>query len=309
MSIVLPSDKVFSKQWVASWVGILTGAALFSLSYVLFINPYNIIPGGVYGIGIILHNFFPDIQIGTFGLCLDIPLLMLGFKMFGAKFGMKTIVAALMLPLLMNLFTFLIGQNPKDMLGGHIDLSNDILLSSIFGGFLSGVGLGMIFKNRATSGGTDIVAMVLSKILRQPLSRSIIMVESVIVIIGLVVFADWKLPLYSIITIYVCVKMIDYIIEGGTNDKLVFIISDKHDKIKEYIINDMQRGGTYIKSSGMYTKEDKDMMFVVVSRRELSLVQAYVKEVDINAFMIVVNSHEILGDGFRSFNDKVINTW
>lgn len=284
-----------------SWVSIVIGCVFLSGGYVLFINPYNIIPGGVYGIGIILHSFFPDVQVGTFGLCLDVPLLILSFKVFGAKFGSRTIVAAILTPLLMNLFTTIIGATPETMLHGTINLRNDILLAAIFGGVISGAGLGFIFKSNATSGGTDIVAMVVAKYGRMHLSKAIITVESVIVLAGLIVFGDWKLPLYSVIAIFSCVQMIDYIMDGPSNDKLMFIISKEHDKIKQYIIEDLGRGGTYIKSKGMYTSENKDMMFIVVSRREINPIKLFIHEADKDAFMVVVNAHETLGDGFKKF--------
>lgn len=295
----------YTRQWLMSWVSIIIGTIFLSAAYVLFINPYNIIPGGVYGLGIILHSFFPDIQVGTFGLCFDIPLLMLSIKIFGAKFGARTMVAAILTPLLMNLFTSLFGNTPETLLGGTINLRGDMLLAALFGGVISGAGLGLIFKSNATSGGTDIVAMVLSKYTSLHLSKSIIFIESAIVLIGLLVFGDWKLPLYSIITIFSCVQVIDYILDGPSNDKLMFIISKKHDKIKKFVTDDLERGGTYIKSSGMYTNESKDMMFIVVSRREVNLVKSFIHEFDKDAFMVVVNAHETLGDGFKKF--KKIN--
>ena len=119
-------------------------------------------------------------------------------------------------------------------------------------------------------------------------------------------FGDWKLPLYSIITIFLMTKTLDYIISGGSTDKLLFIISEKHDDIRKYVIDNLERGGTYIKASGMYTHSDKNMMFVVISRRELALVQSYIKEVDPLVFMVVVNAHETLGDGFKSLSEEKI---
>lgn len=294
----------FTSQWVLSWVNIITGTILLAGGYVLFINPYNIIPGGVYGLGIILHAFFPDIKVGTFGLLFDIPLLLLSLRVFGLKFGSKTVVAAILTPILMNMFTTMVGENPETMLSGTINLSNDILLAALFGGLISGVGLGLIFKSNATSGGTDIISMIIARYTKLKLGTAIILVESTIVITGLIVFGDWKLPLYSVITIFTCVKVIDYILDGPSGDKLMFIISDSHEMIKRYVLDNLERGGTYVKSQGMYTSKDKNMMFIVVSRREINLVKSYIIEVDPEAFMVVVNAHETLGDGFKSFPQK-----
>lgn len=307
MDNVLLSNIPFSRKWIMSWISIIAGTFILALGYVLFINPYNIVPGGVYGLGIILHSIFPQIAVGTFGLAFDVPLLITAFAVFGGHFGARTIVAAVLTPIFMNTLTYFIGETPDAMFGGHINLTDDVLLSSLFGGLLSGVGLGLIFRSHATSGGTDILAMIISKTAHLPLAKSIIYVESVVVFIGLLVFGDWKLPLYSIITIFVTVNVIDYIIEGGANDKLLFIISKKHTEIREYVTVNLERGGTYIKACGMYTNESKEMMFIVISRRELALVQSYIKEVDPEVFMVVVNAHETLGDGFKSFQDKINN--
>ena len=290
-----------NRQLIRQWLFVVVGAALLATAFVLFITPYRIVPGGVYGLGVVLNYLFPAIQVGTYGLSMDIPLLLIAFRLFGAKFGSKTIVAALLTPLFMDSMTYLIGSDPATMLGGKIDLSGDVLLSCIFGGILMGAGIGLIMKTHATSGGTDIVAMIVSRYLHLPISRSVLYVDSAVVIFGLVVLGDWKLPLYSLVTIFVSSRLIDYIVDGGSGDKLLFILSDKHADIRDYILSDLDRGGTYIKASGMYTGADKEMIFVVVSRREVSLMRDRIREIDPLAFMIVVDAHETLGEGFKTF--------
>lgn len=297
------SEKKFTLKWFLSWGFIFLGSAILALSFVLFITPYKIIPGGVFGIGIILNSFFPDTQVGTFGLCLDVPLLILAFFTLGSSVGAKTIFSALVTPLLMNLFTYLIGSTPETIFGGTMNLSDDILLSSIFGGATMGIGLGLIFANKGTSGGTDIISMIVSKYGKIKLSKAIIMVESCIILAGLIIFGDWKLPLYSVVSIFVLTRVIDYMIEGVTTDKLLFIISEKHEVIRDYIMNDLQRGGTYIKAEGMYTQENKNIIFVVIARNQLPLVQSNIKQIDSNAFMVVVEAHETLGSGFKPFTE------
>ena len=290
-----------NRQLIRQWLFVVVGAALLATAFVLFITPYRIVPGGVYGLGVVLNYLFPAIQVGTYGLSMDIPLLLIAFRLFGAKFGSKTIVAALLTPLFMDSMTYLIGSDPATMLGGKIDLSGDVLLSCIFGGILMGAGIGLIMKTHATSGGTDIVAMIVSRYLHLPISRSVLYVDSAVVIFGLVVLGDWKLPLYSLVTIFVSSRLIDYIVDGGSGDKLLFILSDKHADIRDYILSGLDRGGTYIKASGMYTGADKKMIFVVVSRREVSLMRDRICEIDPLAFMIVVDAHETLGEGFKTF--------
>lgn len=300
-TLKLPFRESVSKI-IISWAGVLLGSFLIALAYVLFNTPYNITPGGVYGLGIVINSFFPDIMVGTIGLSLDIPLLIISFIIFGRGSGLKTIASALVLPIMMNALTLLFGgTDPALILDGKINLSNDILLASIFGGILTGVGLGIIVKSNATSGGTDVIGMIMTKYLKMPFSKSMLIVESCVIVSGLVVFGDWTLPLYSLISLFITSKLIDVIIDGTSTDKLLFIISEKHEEIKNFILEDLGRGGTYLKASGMYTKSDKMVIFVVISRNQLPRMREVIKGLDDKAFLTVVNAHEIVGDGFKSF--------
>lgn len=294
-------EQVFSRKWWTSWIYIIIGCTLLAAGFVLFINPYKIVPGGVYGMGIVMHYIFPDIQVGTFGLMFDVPLMLIGIKVFGGMFGARTVVAAVLTPMIMNLMTYLIGENPATMLGGKINLSDDIMLTAVFGGVLIGCGVGLVIKNKATTGGTDIVAMLLNKFMSLPFSRAILIADSTVVIVGMIVFGDWKLPLYSLITIFVAAKIIDLVLDGASYDKLVFIISDSHEQMRGFIMDEMERGATYIKSSGMHTGKDREMIFLVVSRREISTVQDRVRDIDPDAFMVIVDAYDTYGLGFKAF--------
>ncbi len=295
------SEQLFSLRWWKSWAWILTGCFLLAAGFVLFISPYRIVPGGVYGMGVVMHTLFPSIQVGTFGLMFDVPLLLIALRLFGGVFGARTIVAAVVTPLIMNQLTLMIGEDPATMLGGHIDLSGDMIISCIFGGVLVGAGVGLIIRTRATSGGTDIVAMILTKYTRMTFSQGILLVDSLVVIFGIIVLGDWRLPLYSIVTVFVSSKTIDYVLDGASYDKLLFIISEKHADMRSFILEEMGRGATYIKSTGMYTGQGKEMIFLVVSRREVSTVQENVRRIDPQAFVVVVNAYETFGDGFKPF--------
>jgi uncharacterized membrane-anchored protein YitT (DUF2179 family) len=299
-------EKLFSKQWFFAYSLILMGSFILAAGFVFFINPYNIVPGGVYGIGIVVHHLIPKIPVGMFGLAMNIPLTIIGIRVLGPRFGVKTVVGMILASVFMDMLTFLIGdENPKTMLHGSINLSNDVLLASVFGGVLIGFGLGLIFKARATSGGSDIVAMVIAKYTRLPLGQLMIYVDSVIVLLGLIVFRDWKIPLYSWIVIFITGKVIDVVLEGVSYDKTLFIISDKYEEIKDKILNDINRGGTFINGNGMFNNAEKKIIFTVVNRRELAILQEYVHKIDPNAFLTVIDANEILGKGFRSLQDKV----
>jgi len=292
----IQKDKLFSWKWIKNYSLILIGAFIMASGFVLFITPYKIVPGGVYGISIVLHYVFGT-PVGLTALFFDVPLTLIGIKVLGPRFGMKTVVGFLSTAIFMDTLTYFYGIEPL--------VEGDALLSSIFGGLFIGVGLGLIFKSRATSGGTDIVAMMISKYTKLPVGQLLIVIDSVIVLLGLLAFGDWKIPLYSLIVIFITGKVVDIILEGMNYDKVLFIISEKHKEIRDKIVNDLNRGGTYLKGEGMYQGADKSIAFVVVNRREMTMLQDFINTIDPNAFVTVLNSNEILGNGFRSLKDKV----
>ena len=296
-------DRWLARQSVVSWIYVFVGSVVLSAGFVLFMNPYRIVPGGVYGAGIVLHYLFPSVQVGTFGLMLDIPLLLVGMKVFGRAFGAKTIFSALLIPLSMNAMTWLFGESPETLFGGAMNLSQDMFLPCIFGGVLIGAGTGLIIKSHATSGGTDIIAKLLTRYAHIRFSRGILIVDSCVVLFGMIVLGDWRLPLYSLVTIFVTTRVIDFIVAGASYDKLLFIISDRNDDIREYILEKMGRGGTFIKSSGMYTGAGREMIFLVVSRSEVSAIKGMIKEIDPQSFVVIVDAHQTYGDGFKAFPD------
>ncbi|WP_430812199.1 MULTISPECIES: YitT family protein [unclassified Carboxylicivirga] len=287
-----------TKRTILDYTLIVSGAFILAAGFVFFINPYNIVPGGVYGIGIVVHHLVPAIPVGTFGLVLNIPLTLLGIKILGARFGIKTILGMVLTTIFMDGLTYFIGAN--DPLG----LTDDLLLSCVFGGIVIGLGLGLIFKAKATSGGSDIVAMILAKYSRISVGQLLIIVDSVIVLIGLIVFKDWKIPLYSWIVIFITGKVIDITIDGLNYERALLIVSDKHALIKDKILNTLERGGTYLNGEGMYSGDAKRIIFTVVTRREVSALQAMIKTIDPEAFMAIMETSEIIGEGFKSLEDK-----
>lgn len=321
-------EMITNFAWWRDIITIIIGCAIVAAGFVFFINPYNIVPGGVYGAGIVLHNIFPTIQVGTFGYMMDIPLLIIAIIIFGKQFGGRTLFAAFITPGLMNLFTTLAYPNkeamqsldPSLIFGGAIDLSDHLMLTCILGGTILGAGLGLVVRSNATTGGTDIIAMILNKYFHIPFSRGVLLADSCVVLAGLLVIGfgigledgesgGWLLSLYSLICIYVSSRVIDYAIDGASYDKLLFIISNENEKLRHFIINDLERGATFLKASGMYTKEDKEMVFLVVSRREVALVQRKVKTIDPKAFLVVTDAYDTYGEGFKPFPeaDSILN--
>lgn len=291
----LQKDKLFSKRGLKHYSLILVGAFILASGFVLFITPYKIVPGGVYGIAIVLH-YLIGTPVGLVALAFDIPLTIIGIKVLGPRFGMKTVVGFILTAVFVDGLTYFYGTEPL--------VKDDALLSSIFGGLFIGVGLGMIFKSRATSGGTDIVAMMISKYTRLPVGQLMIAVDSAIVVVGLFAFQDWKIPLYSLIVIFITGKVVDTILEGMNYDKVLFIISEKTEEIKQKILVDLNRGGTLIKGEGLYNQHERNIVFTVVNRRETVMLKDYIHGIDPHAFVTVMDANEILGNGFKSLNDK-----
>lgn len=295
----LTKEKLFSKEWFINYTLIIVGAFILAAGFVLFIDPHRIAPGGVYGIGIVIHyltvgmfDWAPEgLPIGTIGLVLNIPLTIIGIKILGPKFGVKTVIGFILSSVFIDLLHIILGYEP---------LVDDMLLSSIFGGVLIGFGLGLIFKTKATSGGSDIIAMIIAKYTKLPLGQLMIYVDSAIVLLAVIAFQDWKIPLYSWIVIYITGKVIDMTIEGVSYDKTLFIISDKYDEIRDKIINDLERGGTMIKAEGMYQGQEKKIIFTNVSRREVYILRDFIHSIDPYAFITVIDANEILGLGFKS---------
>ena len=289
-------EKLFSKKWFIAYSLIAVGAFIMAAGFVLFITPYKIVPGGVYGVSIVLHHLFGT-PVGLIALCFDIPLTLLGIKILGPRFGIKTVVGFVLTAGFVDLLTYLWGDQAL--------VENDALLSSIFGGVFIGLGLGMIFKAKATSGGSDIIAMIVAKYTKLPLGQLMIAVDSAIVLVGVVAFQDWKIPLYSLIVIFITGRVVDVVLQGISYDKTLFIVSEKPKELRDKIINDLNRGGTFIQGKGMYNGSDRTIIYTVVNRRELAMLQDFIHRTDPDAFMTVINANEILGKGFKSLRDRV----
>jgi uncharacterized membrane-anchored protein YitT (DUF2179 family) len=302
---LVTKEKLFTKEWFKVYSLIIVGTFIMATGFVFFINPYRIVPGGVYGIAIVIHYltagvfpFWPNgIPIGLLALCMDIPLTLIGLKILGPRFGIKTVVGFVTTAFFIDFLTIFVGQDDP------LKLGDQILLASIFGGVMIGFGLGLVFRSRASSGGSDIVAMIINKFSGWPLGQLLIIVDSLIVFVGLAAFGDWKIPLYSWIVIYITGKVIDITLRGITNEKTMFIVSDHYSEIRHKIINDINRGGTVIDGRGLYSETEKKMIYTNVSRREYQILKDYIRQIDPKAFVTVLDANEVLGNGFKQLHE------
>lgn len=290
----ITKEKLFSWDWFRAYFLIVLGTFIMAIAYVVFISPYKFAPGGVYGIAIVLHHLF-DFRIGLSGILMDIPLVIAGFLVLGPRFGVKTIIGMVFMAGWITVLEYWYGYEPF--------VVDQPLLSGIYGGVLIGLGLGLVFKSKATSGGSDIIAMMISKYTHLPLGQLMIIVDSIIVLLSWAAFQDPTIPLISWVIIFITGKVVDIVLQGLNYDKTLFIVSEKHNEIRDKIINDLGRGGTFIRGEGMYAGKDKTIIFTVVTRREMVILESFVSKLDPNAFLTVIDANEVLGDGFKSLKN------
>jgi uncharacterized membrane-anchored protein YitT (DUF2179 family) len=293
MGAFITKEKLFSAKWFRAYSFILIGTFIAAVGYVFFITPHKIVPGGIFGIAIVLHHQF-NLPIGIIALCFNIPLTIIGLKILGPRFGIKTVLGFILCAGFIDLLTY--------HTQGEALVESDPLLSAIFGGVLIGIGMGFIFKSKAAAGGSDVIAMIIAKYTKLPLGQLMMLVDSVIVLIALVAFGDWKIPLYSWLALFIMGKVIDVFLQGISYEKALFIISDRYEEIRQKLIIDMKRGGTFIPAKGMFQGIEKNIIFTSVNRREVEILKDYIKDIDPQAFITVVEANEIIGAGFKSLH-------
>jgi uncharacterized membrane-anchored protein YitT (DUF2179 family) len=307
--------KDFKQQLVAYFL-LVFGSALFAAGDVMFVNPYIMAPGGTYGLSNVLNTLWPW-RIAYYAICMDIPLLIIGTLILGPKFGVKTVISTILIFLFTLLFENVWGYNPVIHDGAimaepieglsMVQITNDggwfvpdYFLNTIVSGLIYGVAIGMIFRSGATSGGSDIISMILHKYTKISLGTLVLIVDSCITLTTLIAVGDIRLPIYSIILIYVESKVIDLVVDGTKSYKTAFIVTDKLEEVKDYILNDMHRGGTCITGEGLYNGTERKMIYVTMERADFVKLRANLRRLDPMAFVNVIESSEIMGKGFKA---------
>lgn len=309
MVSTLLKEKPFTREWFKTYALLVGGAFILALGYSCFMAPYKIVPGGIYGITIVLQHKW-GFPIGMAALCFNLPLSLLGMRVLGAGFGLKTFICFILVAIfsdsLPTLFLTLMGEPiPTDPMVtlDPFKLGDDVLLACIFGGVIMGTGVGMIMKSRASSGGTDVLANILHKWTHRSLGQMQMAVDFIIVLFGFLMFKDWKVPMYSWLVIFLMGKTIDMILQGFDNEKSVFIISEKIEDIRAYILKELHRGGSIIPIQGMYNRSDKEMIMTMVNRRQMVALQQAIYKIDPDAFVTIIDASQILGNGFKQLNE------
>ena len=295
---ILLKEKPFTREWFRTYALLVGGAFVLALGYSCFMAPYKIVPGGIYGITIVLQHKW-GFPIGMAALCFNLPLSLLGLRVLGSGFGVKTFICFILVAVFSDslpaiLLTLMGEPIPTDPLVAldPFKLGDEVLLACIFGGVVMGVGVGMIMKSRASSGGTDVLSNILHKWTHRPLGQ-------LQMIFGFLMFQDWKVPMYSWLSIFLMGKTIDMILQGFNAEKSFFIISDKIEEIRAYILNDLHRGGSIVPIQGMYNRSEKEMIMTMVNRRQMATLQQAIYKIDPNAFVTIFDANQILGKGFK----------
>lgn len=272
-----------------SYLGIALGVLIMAISLNFFLEPNTIAPGGVTGLAVVLKKT-TGVPVYMTNLFINIPLFIIGVRILGKAFGLKTLFATL-------IFSLCLKFVPHDI------VTQDLLLASVFGGVLMGIGLGIVFKSGGTTGGTDLAGSILNKFIPTlNVSTFMMIIDLCVVIIAGIVNRKVETSLYSIIALYISVKVIDLILEGLGYGKGLLIVTKEPEKISKAIIENLNRGATLFTGIGMYTKEEKDVLLCVVNRSQFTKAKDIISSVDKNAFVMVTDLYEVLGEGFKKVN-------
>lgn len=263
---------------------IIIGAILYSVALETFLIPNNIIDGGVVGISIITSHL-TNLPLGLFTFIFNIPFFVIGYKHIGGKFTILTLFAVICLSISVSVF------------GGFPRFTDDVLLATIFGGIIMGIGVGLIIRNGGSLDGTEIVAIILDKTMSFSIGEIVMFFNLFILGSSGFVFG-WDKAMYSLIAYYIAFKVIDIVVEGIDESKAAIIISDKHEELSEAIIKEMGRGITLLDGKGGYKGIETNVIYVVISRLEISKLKAIVHELDENA-LITLGTVEVSGKKYK----------
>ena len=284
-------SKQLIKKIILDYLTLTVGSLLVAIGLVVFLVPNQIAAGGVSGLATVFYHLF-DLPVGQVILALNIPLFILGLKALGTSFGIRTIYGILVLSFLTDFLNMYLPE-----LGAET-ITTDPLLAALYGGLIVGSGLGMVFKSEGTTGGTDLVALIISKYSGISSGKGLLIVDFCVILLAGVVF-DAELALYALISLAVTSKTIDLVQQGFNIAKGSFIISDYAEEIKKAVIEDMDRGITLLKGEGGFSGSEKDILLCVISRSEITELKRVVQEIDQDAFVIITEVNEVLGEGFK----------
>ncbi len=294
MSPKIKIKKLQARAW--QWVTITVGAVLAAGGYVVFILPMNMVEGGVTGIGIIAQHLTGLPIVGTTSLIITAGVFAIGMRLMGKSFGARSIYAMILMNALIDFFSIV--KIPR--------VTDDILLAAFYGGAIVGLGLGLIYFSGASTGGGDALAQILWKLKKIPLSRTMIIIDAFVLGAATLIFIPLEQIMYSLIFIFVEIKAIDMVLTGGQASQRVMIVTGEPGKIKEAILDSLNRGMTIFKGTGAYTGADRYMLTTVVPKNLVPEVRRIIAANDEGAFVIIQDVNQVYGEGFESLQAPAV---
>lgn len=273
---------------------VLAGSAVMGLGYALFLIPYHLVPGGVSGVSIIFNYLF-RLPVGLLIIVLNVPIFLLSYRFLGRKYLLTTILGMTVSSLLIDLFHEII-KLPRG--------TENPLLAAIYGGLMLGLGLGLVFRGQASTGGSDVIGLILNKYTGLTVGISIMLTDFIIISASGLVFKNLEAPLYGYIVLFISSKVIDLVLEGWSFSKLVFITSTRADQIADFIIKQLDRSGSALKSRSLYLNREGEIIITVIHRKQLTELKAFIKKTDPQAFVIINDTYEVLGKGFKPIHSS-----
>jgi uncharacterized membrane-anchored protein YitT (DUF2179 family) len=269
---------------------ILIGCAIMGLAYALFLIPHHFVPGGVSGIAIIA-NYFAGLPVGALIIVLNVPIFLLGLKTMGKKYVVNSLAGMVVSSVFIDLFHTVLKLRPA---------TDNAVLAAIYGGVMLGVGLGIVFRGRASTGGSDIIGMVVSKHTGMSLGFGIMIADFVIISASGLAFGSLEAPLYGYLVLFLSTKVIDMILEGWSYSKLVIITSSRTQEIADFILRGLDRSGTALRSRSLYLNREGEIILTVIHRKQLADLRNFIKKTDPEAFVVINDTYDVLGKGFKS---------
>ncbi|MBU7006364.1 YitT family protein [Phosphitispora fastidiosa] len=275
------------RRLIREYFFILIGVLLTAIGLDMFLVPNKIAAGGVSGIATIVY-YAARFPVGMTMLIINVPLFLIGIRKLGVGFGIRSLFGTVTISLAVDLLAPILPVPTRDP-----------LLASIYGGIVTGIGIGIVFRNGGTTGGTDLAAAIVNNYMKMSVGVVLFMIDAAVIAAAGITFKSAELALYALLTIFLTSRVIDMVQEGFGYAKAALIISDRPREISEAILSQMDRGVTTLKGTGMYTGTDRDVVFSVVTRAEISILKKLVHSIDPKAFVILTDVHEVLGEGFK----------
>lgn len=284
------------KQYLKSYAVITLGSVIYALSFDWFVAPNHFAMGGVTGLAQILHYLFPAVTVGAASAVMNVPLFLIGWKKIGGHL------------LVSSLYAMVVSNAAIDGLNLLFDFQPmDPILASIFGGGVMGVGLGLVFAQGATTGGTDIIAKLLKlKWPWLPIGKLVVIPDTAVMLLVALTFGQLSAMLYGFIKLYACSKAMDAVLYGTVDSRVAYIISERWRELSDTLLRDQRRGVTLLQAQGAYTGAEKQVLMIAFKQKEIVDLKRRVYELDPKAFLIVCDARDVLGNGFSAYRREEI---